>query len=86
MEGIEEIYHLADVVTGIKYVFANQTQVFHDNALIDTNILKVASHANVLFSRTLPSYSLFNYKGHTLSSGNLFSSWIAVNRAAHLFM
>ena len=47
VEGIDEVYHLADVVAGIKYVFANQTQVFHDNALIDTNVLKAATEAGV---------------------------------------
>lgn len=59
VEGIDEVYHLADVVAGIKYVFANQTQVFHDNALIDTNILKAASQANVerfLYVGTACSY------------------------------
>lgn len=47
VEGVDEIYHLADVVAGINYVFANQTEVFHNNALIDTNILKAASQAGV---------------------------------------
>jgi len=58
-EGIDEVYHLADVVAGIEYVFANQTQVFHDNALIDTNILKASSQANVkcfLYVGTACSY------------------------------
>lgn len=59
VDGIDEIYHLADVVAGIKYVFANQTEVFHDNALIDTNMLKAASQANVkrfLYVGTACSY------------------------------
>ena len=47
VEGIDEVFHLADVVAGIRYVFANQTQVFHDNALIDTNILNAAAKAGV---------------------------------------
>lgn len=59
VEGIDEVYHLADVVAGIKYIFANQAQVFHDNALIDTNILKAASQAKVkrfLYVGTACSY------------------------------
>lgn len=59
VQGIDEVYHLADVVAGIKYVFANQTEVFHDNALIDTNMLKAASQAGVrrfLYVGTACSY------------------------------
>jgi len=59
VKGIDEVYHLADVVAGIKYIFANQTQVFHDNALIDTNMLRAASQANVkrfLYVGTACSY------------------------------
>lgn len=59
VEGIDEVYHLADIVAGIKYVFANQTQVFHDNALIDSNMLKAALQANVkrfLYVGTACSY------------------------------
>lgn len=59
VEGIDEVYHLADVVAGIKYVFANQTEVFHDNALIDTNMLRAASQAGVkrfLYVGTACSY------------------------------
>ncbi len=59
VKGIDEVYHLADVVAGIKYVFANQTKVFHDNALIDTNMLKAASQAGVkrfLYIGTACSY------------------------------
>jgi len=47
VEGVDEVFHLADVVAGIRYVFANQTQVFHDNALIDTNVLNAAAKAGV---------------------------------------
>jgi len=59
VKGIDEVYHLADVVAGIKYVFANQIEVFHDNALIDTNMLKAASQAGVkrfLYVGTACSY------------------------------
>lgn len=59
VDGMDEIYHLADIVAGIGYVFSNQTIIFHDNALIDTNILKAASRAGVkrfLYMGTACSY------------------------------
>jgi len=59
VEGIDEVYHLANVVAGIKYVFTNQMQVFHDNVLIDTNMLKAAYKARVkrfLYVGTACSY------------------------------
>jgi nucleoside-diphosphate-sugar epimerase len=59
VKGVDEIYHLADIVAGIGYVFDNQTKIFHDNALIDTNILKAAAQAGVkrfLYMGTACSY------------------------------
>lgn len=59
VEGVDEVYHLADVVAGIKYVFANQRQVFHDNLLIDTNMLRASQLAGVkrfLYVGTACSY------------------------------
>ncbi len=59
VEGVEEVYHLADIVAGISFVFDNQTTVFHDNSLIDTNILKASFDANVkkfLYVGTACSY------------------------------
>jgi GDP-D-mannose 3', 5'-epimerase len=47
VEGMNEVYHLADVVAGISYVFSNQIEVFRSNALIDTNMLHAASEAGV---------------------------------------
>ena len=58
-KGMDEVYHLADVVAGISYVFSNQRKIFYDNTLIDTNMLKAASEANVkkyLFVGTACSY------------------------------
>lgn len=46
-EGASEVYHLADIVAGIRYVFGNQVDVFSDNALIDTNMLRAARRACV---------------------------------------
>lgn len=39
------VYHLADIVAGIDYVFANQAFVFRQNMLINSNTLAAASHA-----------------------------------------
>jgi nucleoside-diphosphate-sugar epimerase len=42
VEGQDVIYHLADVVAGINYVFGNQFSLFNTNMLIDSNMLKAA--------------------------------------------
>ena len=42
VEGQEMIYHLADVVAGINYVFGNQFSLFHSNVLMNTNVLHAA--------------------------------------------
>jgi GDP-D-mannose 3',5'-epimerase len=36
---IDYVYHLADVVAGVEYVFNNQVSVFHQNLLINTNVI-----------------------------------------------
>ena len=41
------VYHLADVVAGISYIFKNQTSVFHANIRINTNMLNSAIEAKV---------------------------------------
>lgn len=38
-QGVDYVYHLADIVAGIKYVFANQGWIFRQNLLINTNTL-----------------------------------------------
>lgn len=66
VDGIDEVYHLADVVAGIKYVFANQARVFHDNALIDANVLSAAAEAGVqrlIYVGTACSYPQEKQKG-----------------------
>jgi nucleoside-diphosphate-sugar epimerase len=47
VRGQEIVYHLADVVAGISYVFANQASVFHTNVLINTNTLAAAIEMGV---------------------------------------
>ena len=41
-EGADIVYHLADVVAGIGFVFGNQEWLFRQNVLINTNVLKAA--------------------------------------------
>ena len=41
-EGADIVYHLADVVAGIGFVFGNQEWLFRQNILINTNVLKAA--------------------------------------------
>ncbi len=44
-QGVDYVYHLADIVAGIKYVFANQGWIFRQNLLINTNtIASVREH------------------------------------------
>jgi len=35
----DEVFHLADVVAGIGYVFSNQLKIFRDNMLINSNVI-----------------------------------------------
>lgn len=37
--GVDYVYHLADVVAGIEYVFGNQGEVFRQNMLINSNVI-----------------------------------------------
>lgn len=46
-EGQDVVYHLADVVAGINYVFGNQFSLFNTNLLIDSNMLKASIEKGV---------------------------------------
>lgn len=46
-QGQEIIYHLADVVAGINYVFGNQLSLFHTNVVMNSNMLHAAIEAGV---------------------------------------
>jgi GDP-D-mannose 3',5'-epimerase len=46
-EGHDLIFHLADVVSGIDYVFGNQFSVFHINVTMNSNMLKAAIEVGV---------------------------------------
>ena len=42
LKAVDYIIHLADIVAGIKYVFANQGSVFRQNILINSNMVTAA--------------------------------------------
>lgn len=46
-EGRDIIYHLADVVAGINYVFGNQLSLFSTNVVMNSNMLRAAIAAKV---------------------------------------
>jgi nucleoside-diphosphate-sugar epimerase len=39
LDGVDYVYHLADVVAGIEYVFGNQGKIFRQNMLINSNVI-----------------------------------------------
>ena len=39
LEGVDYVYHLADIVAGIGYVFKNQGSLFRENFLINSNVI-----------------------------------------------
>ncbi|MFW2404423.1 MAG: NAD-dependent epimerase/dehydratase family protein [Gammaproteobacteria bacterium] len=39
LEGVDYVYHLADIVAGIGYVFNNQGSIFRQNVLINSNLV-----------------------------------------------
>ena len=39
LDGIDYVYHLADIVAGIGYVFNNQGSIFRQNLLINSNVV-----------------------------------------------
>lgn len=47
VEGVDIVFHLADMVAGITYVFDNQPDVFRSNVLINSNVFTASHKANV---------------------------------------
>jgi nucleoside-diphosphate-sugar epimerase len=47
IRGADYIYHLADIVAGVAYVFSHQEAVFHDNVLINTHTLQASKHNRI---------------------------------------
>ncbi|MFH1973958.1 MAG: NAD-dependent epimerase/dehydratase family protein [Pseudomonadota bacterium] len=55
----EIIYHLADIVAGVDYVFSNEPFVYRANILINTNVFAAAQEAkvpNLIYLGTACSY------------------------------
>jgi nucleoside-diphosphate-sugar epimerase len=46
-DGVEVVFHLADIVAGIQYVFENEYSVYRQNVLINSNTLSGAIQAGV---------------------------------------
>jgi len=42
MQGVDYVFHLADIVAGIGYVFNNQGSIFRQNLLINSNVVAAA--------------------------------------------
>lgn len=47
VEGMDIVFHLADVVGGITFVFDNEPFVYRSNVMINSNMFKAAAEANV---------------------------------------
>lgn len=47
VQGIDVVFHLADMVAGITYVFDNQPDVFRSNVMINSNMFTAAHKAKV---------------------------------------
>lgn len=45
-EGIDIVFHLADIVAGIDYVFKNEGDLFRENILINSNVIAAAKRYN----------------------------------------
>jgi len=59
VEDNEIVYHLADVVAGINYVFGNQLSLFHSNVVMNSNMLHASIAAGVnqyVYAGTACSY------------------------------
>lgn len=47
LDGVDYVYHLADIVAGIGYVFNNQGSLFRDNFLINSNVIDSVRRSSV---------------------------------------
>ena len=66
LTGADIIFHLADVVAGVNYVFSHQSSVFRDNILINTNTLHAAKTnkiPNFIYVGTACSFPKFLQDG-----------------------
>lgn len=69
--GIEVVYHLADQVAGIEYVFGNEHSIFRNNVLINSNVLRASIRAEV--KRIIYVGSACSYPAH-LTTGSTMST------------
>jgi GDP-D-mannose 3', 5'-epimerase len=46
-KGVDYIFHLADIVAGIGYVFSNQSSIFRQNVMINSNTIDLARRLKV---------------------------------------
>lgn len=56
---VDWVYHLADIVGGVQFVFSHESFVFHQNILINTNVLSACISngiSNYLYVGTACSY------------------------------
>jgi GDP-D-mannose 3', 5'-epimerase len=59
IRGVDWVFHLADVVAGIDYVFSNEEFVYQQNVLINTHVMRAvrrAGIANYVYVGTACSY------------------------------
>jgi GDP-D-mannose 3',5'-epimerase len=66
VRGADVIFHLADVVAGVNYVFSHQSSVFRDNILINSNTLhaaKINKVQNFVYVGTACSFPKFLQDG-----------------------
>lgn len=47
LNDVDFIYHMADVVAGIEYVFNNQGSIFRQNILINSNVIASVKHRSI---------------------------------------
>jgi len=47
LDGVDYVYHLADIVAGIGFVFKNQGYIFRKNILINSNVIDAVKKSNI---------------------------------------
>ncbi len=78
LPGIDYVYHLADVVAGISYVFNNQGTIFRQNLLINTNVVDsirrnpVKGYVYVGTACSFPKHKQFGVEAPPLKEEDIF--------------
>jgi len=47
LSGIDYVYHLADIVAGVDFVFRNQGMIFRDNIIMNSNVVDAVRRSRV---------------------------------------